>query len=291
LTNLGELYLEGNSITDATSLAGLNHLQFLDLSSNPMINFASLSAFTNLTSLFLRSNSISDLTFLQPLAGLYALDLKGNSITNVAPLTQLMHLNYLFLDWNTVATLAPLSGLTNLSYLSLQGNSITDLAFSQSLPQLVSLLVDYNRIADLSTLAGLYNLRNLTLIANRLTNIAPLLELPQLTFTTLAGNRLDLSPGSGSMQVITELTNRGGWTWYLPQREAPVILANTNLAFRSGSFGFDISGSPGFVVVEASTNLSSWIPAATNIVGHGPVRFTDPASPNAPRRFYRVFAE
>src|SRR5439155_4414698 len=135
--------------------------------------------------------------------------------------------------------------------------------------------------------AGLYNLRYLTLTANRLTDIAPLLDLPQLSSTTLDGNRLDLSPGSGSMQVITELTHRGVWTWYQPQREAPLILANTNLAFRSGSFGFDISGSPGFVVVEASTDLSSWIPAATNIMGYGPVRFNDPASPNAPRRFYR----
>jgi len=39
------------------------------------------------------------------------------------------------------------------------------------------------------------------------------------------------------------------------------------------------------VVVEASTNLTHWIPIATNVLGTDPIPFTDPKSGHFSRRF------
>jgi len=54
-------------------------------------------------------------------------------------------------------------------------------------------------------------------------------------------------------------------------------------------FGFNITGTNGAVVViEGSTNLVSWIPLRTNIIGSGPNSFSDPQSTTNVTRYYRL---
>jgi hypothetical protein len=67
----------------------------------------------------------------------------------------------------------------------------------------------------------------------------------------------------------------------------PVAVSLGNVGVVSGQFGFDIAGgSNQVVVVEASTNLVSWMALATNTLGAGPLRFNDPGWANFPQRFY-----
>jgi hypothetical protein len=48
---------------------------------------------------------------------------------------------------------------------------------------------------------------------------------------------------------------------------------------------FNLTGVPGFAyTVEASTNLSDWLPLSTNV---SPFTFTDADATNFPARFYR----
>jgi len=70
----------------------------------------------------------------------------------------------------------------------------------------------------------------------------------------------------------------------------PVILVNDpSFGFNSNRFGFKLSGSAGqVVIVEASANLISWTPVATNSLGATPVYFSEPYSGNLPKRFYRL---
>jgi hypothetical protein len=42
------------------------------------------------------------------------------------------------------------------------------------------------------------------------------------------------------------------------------------------------------VVIQASTDLQTWIPLQTNLLGSGPFYFSDAQSPANPRRFYRA---
>jgi hypothetical protein len=71
----------------------------------------------------------------------------------------------------------------------------------------------------------------------------------------------------------------------------PVAIVTTNAAFgfTDGVFGFDVSGPSGSnVVIQASTDLQTWIPLQTNLLGSGPLYFSDPHSTTNVQRFYRA---
>jgi hypothetical protein len=54
-------------------------------------------------------------------------------------------------------------------------------------------------------------------------------------------------------------------------------------------FGFDVSGPSGSnVVIQANTDLQTWIPLQTNLLGSGPFYFSDAQSPANRQRFYRA---
>ena len=42
------------------------------------------------------------------------------------------------------------------------------------------------------------------------------------------------------------------------------------------------------VVIQASTDLQTWIPLQTNLLGSGPLYFSDPQPAANTRRFYRL---
>ena len=72
---------------------------------------------------------------------------------------------------------------------------------------------------------------------------------------------------------------------------APLVIRvnDPSFGFSSNRFGFKFSGAAGqVVIVETSTNLASWTPAATNTLGATPLYFSDPYSGNFPQKFYRL---
>jgi DNA-binding beta-propeller fold protein YncE len=71
----------------------------------------------------------------------------------------------------------------------------------------------------------------------------------------------------------------------------PLAITTTNAAFgfTNGVFGFDVTGPAGSsVVIQTSTDLRTWIPLQTNLLGSGPLYFSDPQSTTNARRFYRA---
>ena len=68
-----------------------------------------------------------------------------------------------------------------------------------------------------------------------------------------------------------------------------IITTNAAFGFTNGVFGFDVSGPPGAnAVIQASTDLQTWIPLQTNLLGSGPLYFSDPQSTTNIQRFYRA---
>jgi hypothetical protein len=68
-----------------------------------------------------------------------------------------------------------------------------------------------------------------------------------------------------------------------------IVTADAVFGFTGGAFGFDVSGPSGSnVVIQASTDLQTWIPLQTNLLGSGPLYFSDAQSPANVRRFYRA---
>ena len=81
----------------------------------------------------------------------------------------------------------------------------------------------------------------------------------------------------------------GAFEVALPKTPPTILVNDGHFGFNSETFGFNVSGSAGAVVViEGSTNLVDWSALATNTLGSGPCYFRDPASAGQPWRFYRA---
>jgi internalin A len=226
LTNLTELSLEQNQISDIKPLSNLTNLTSLDLSVNqisdikPLSNLTKLTSLylwgnqisdikplsnlTNLTSLYLGINQISDIKPLSNLTNLTSLSLVGNQISDIKPLSNLTNLTWLSLEKNQISDIKPLSNLTNLTWLRLVENQISDIKPLSNLTNLTFLSLEKNQISDIKPLSNLTNLTWLRLVENQISDIKPLSNLTKLTYLSLWGNLIsDIKPLSN----LTKLTS------------------------------------------------------------------------------------
>ena len=154
LTNLAELYLWKNSISDITAVAGLTNLTKLYLWENSISDITAVAGLTNLTILLLQENLISDITAIAGLTNLTALDLDGSSISNISAVAGLINLTELNLEDNVISDISAVASLTNLTELDLGNNFISDISAVAGLTNLRSLDLGYNLIFDLSLLVA-----------------------------------------------------------------------------------------------------------------------------------------
>ena len=185
MTNLTELWLTDNNISDLSPLAGLTNLTHLTIGWNPISDLSPLSGLENLTWLNIGGYEISDLSPLEGLVNLTNLLLHNNQISDISPLAGLVNLEVLWLGDNQVSDLTPLVGLVNLTELSLHRNEISDISPLAGLVNLSEIQLSANKIRDISPLAGLMNLERLTLWGNEISDISPLegLDLEWLDLT------------------------------------------------------------------------------------------------------------
>ena len=126
-TNLTDLYLGSNQISDVSPLANLTKLTELELFGNQIGDISALANLVNLTDLQLWANQISDVSPLASLTNLAHLDLATNQIGGISPLGNLTMLTELWLSDNQITDISPLASLANLTYLHLEGNQIDDI--------------------------------------------------------------------------------------------------------------------------------------------------------------------
>ncbi len=76
---------------------------------------------------------------------------------------------------------------------------------------------------------------------------------------------------------------------FVPQTPPTILVNDGYFGFLTNQFGFNVAGVAGqTVVIETSTNLVNWRALVTNVLGAGPVYFSDPDSTNVPACFYRA---
>jgi hypothetical protein len=91
--------------------------------------------------------------------------------------------------------------------------------------------------------------------------------------------------GAGNLYVAD------GYNMTIREGYRPVALTSSGagFGFSGGMFGFAVTGPAGqAAVVEASTDLVSWLPLWTNTFMVGPLQFSDPNSGSYSQRFYRA---
>ncbi len=210
LTNLQELSLHGNQISDLSPLSGLTNLHNLGLGFIQISDLSPLAGLTNLLYLDLWSNQISDLSPLSGLTNLLQLYLGYNQISDISPLSGLTYLQYLYLGYNQIGDISPLYGLTNLLYLYINNNQISDISPLSGLTNLPNLHLGSNLISDLNPLSGLTSLQYLSLGSNQISDTSPLAGLTNLQTIDFNYNHIsDVSPLSGltDLQQLHLLNN------------------------------------------------------------------------------------
>lgn len=123
--------IAGRGISDITGLEFATDLRELDLRDNPVTDLHPLADLTMLEDLYLSdlfpNTSTLDLHPLANLINLQELFLENNKISDISPLARLKKLRILDLSHNDISDLRPLVGLRELRRLRIRGNPIKDL--------------------------------------------------------------------------------------------------------------------------------------------------------------------
>ena len=186
-TNLTELGLDDNSISDISPLAGLTDLEELNIAVNSISDISPLAGLTNLTVLRLDDNSISDISPLAGLTQLRELYLANNSISDLWPLVTNR-------------------GLSSGDKLNVKGNPLSDLSFDSYIALLRSRAVTVERdIPGLVEYIPNPNLRHAITKALRKARDDPLRleDMPRLT--ELEVTRVAVNNVTG-LELATNLT-------------------------------------------------------------------------------------
>ncbi len=205
-TQLRELYLGDNRVSNLMPLAQLTELRELDLTRNEDVSdLTPLAQLTELRKLYLTGNRVIDITPLAQLTLLHTLTLAANDIVDITPLAQLTQLRILLLGGNDISDIAPLAQLTQLQTLNVSNNNISDIAPLAQLTRLQTLYVGNNNISDIAPLAQLTQLTYLYLLGNSISDITPLAPLTRLTTLFLSINQIrDISP-IAQLKLLTAL--------------------------------------------------------------------------------------
>ena len=229
-TNLTELYLAGNQISDVLPLTQLKQLKALGLRHNRLSDISPLAQLKTLVELHLGNNQLSDISPLKQLKQLIWLYLSYNQIADVSPLAKLNNLKALYLSYNQIADFSALAELVerleryqNDNQTLVGPNAPVIIRDSNLRTAIEEALGKTSRAAisraDMRTLTGLdvsdqgiqnltglefaTNLTTLVLSNNEITDIAPLAKLTNLTGVDLSHNQIvDIA----SLARLTNLT-------------------------------------------------------------------------------------
>ena len=128
---VGDINVAGKGISDITGLEFATNLGELDLRDNPITDLRPLANLTTLQDLYLSGIFPNTPTLdLRPLANLINLEeltLENSKVSDISPLARLKKLRILNLSHNDISDLRPLRGLRELQELRIRGNPIKDL--------------------------------------------------------------------------------------------------------------------------------------------------------------------
>ena len=227
-TELSNLNLVANDISDLSRLSGLTSLTSLSLSINNITDISPLAGLTSLTYLDIGANNITDISALAGLTALTRLGLGLNAISDLSPLAGLTALTSLELGANNIVDISVLAGLTSLTFLAVHSNRITDISALASLTAIQTLNVSINQISDISALAGLTSMRYLTASYNNVYDISALTANSGIG----AGDSIEMAYnplGCAALSDVAVLQARGAAV-YLDSYGLVPPLAPTDLA-------------------------------------------------------------
>jgi hypothetical protein len=126
-SNLRELDLRSNMVSDISQLSDLNQLEILLLNENPVDDISDLSGMPSLIELNLSKTDVENLSPLSDLTTLEVLFLWGMGISDISAVSSLSNLNFISFGNNLISDISPLKDLVALDTVWLDANEITDI--------------------------------------------------------------------------------------------------------------------------------------------------------------------
>ncbi|MDE0323018.1 MAG: leucine-rich repeat domain-containing protein [Candidatus Poribacteria bacterium] len=289
LLNLTHLDVRNRGITDLTGIEHAHFLTYLDLggqwidgkgyvNSNTISDYSPIAGLTELRNLYLRDQSITDLSMLRSLKELRYLDLSYNRITDVSVLAGLKQLKYLNLNVNNIRDASPLVDLEQLRVrnawipdnvlpgpsLYLKGNPLSYTSINTYIPAMQANGVEAeldNRVP--STFVKISGdaqedetgttLANPFVVEVRDQQGQVYADVP-VTFTIVTGG--------GKLSVTTATTNAAGW-------------AETTLTLGSGTNEIRVTAPQMKDTVSFTAIATEAVRLATDVNGDGIVNIQD----------------
>ena len=156
MSSLRKLDVSDNEIDDAGAryLGNLTNLDELVLSGNKLTNIDFCEKLTQLRMLDVASNDIADIAELAACSSLVALDVSDNRISSLQPLENNHDLRYLVANDNAIQNLKGLGDKPDLESALLSNNSVTDISgLAGSVGMLRILDLGDNQVSDISVLS------------------------------------------------------------------------------------------------------------------------------------------
>ena len=176
-TNMyGCLNLSGMNLTDKDIkvLSEFTNITDLILSNNKITDLSCLSGLTELKTLTYHNNSVRSLEFAKNLTNLTVIGAENNGITDLSPLSKHTKLEEIWLSWNSFTTIEPLSKCKNLRALSVSGSPIGNINALEGKKKLTTLHVDSCQLSSIEPLRGCTTLKQVNISYNRIKDITPM---------------------------------------------------------------------------------------------------------------------
>ena len=229
-TNLQNVAMGWNEISDLTPLVHLPKLRYLYIKYNPLSDASidEIRALERRGVVVSPSYSSPSGEVLIPDGGLrtyieVALDKEpkqpitqadmntltvlwgGSEIKSLIGLETATNLQTLDLSHNAISDVPPLASLVNLQTLDLSHNQVSDVPPLASLVNLQTLDLSHNAISDVPPLASLVNLQTLDLSYNAISDVTPLAHLVNLQTLDLSHNAISDVPPLASLVNLQTL--------------------------------------------------------------------------------------
>ena len=191
MTELQELYMAHNALTDLTSLTSLKKLVKLDVSYNSIKSLLPLYNVTGLQELNVSNNLILEITNIDKLSALKKLDISNNQLVDASTLATCTSLEELNISNNQLTNVTMLSSLMKLTSLNFSHNQVTEIPTFPKNCALVTIDGSHNLLDTLKPLEGLKNLNNVYMDYNaEISLIDALIECPNLILVNVYGTKV-----------------------------------------------------------------------------------------------------
>ena len=245
-----------------------------------------LSELMALDTIEAEGQGITSLDGLEHASNLRMLRLKNNRISDIEPILQHRFLQYLDLSHNPLFDISALRNHTNLEELRLDATLVNNIGELKKLGSLITLSLENAQIIDPSPLANLVNIEYLNLAGNYVNDLTPLRDLPALKTIQLNNNFLDLNPRSTDGTIVAQWRSHGIQTNTGEQESVrkPVLEVQWAIEMKWIT-------QPGIPYqIYQSSDLETWTPYGTPIIGTGGTIRKLLSREGRTRRFYQVRA-